>query len=169
MAEPSTTPPADNVLQVDPLMAELQARVRVKLRERLRRQGRDTFTDQEIFDGVEQILRRALETPSDALLLPELAEKPDAWRLETAIRFTSHRSRWLGTLLLAIKRRAIQPLVQWLVDFDRVNFERQQALNETLLACVQALAVEQAQLRREVERLRAELAASTEDPAGPAR
>jgi len=139
-------------------MAELQAQVRVKLRERLRRRGKDTFTDQEIFDGVERVLRRALETPADALLLPELAEKPDAWRLDTAIRFTSHRGRWLGAFLLGIKRRVVMPAVQWLVDFDRQNFERQQALNETLLACVQALAVEQAELRREIEHLQAALA-----------
>ncbi len=152
----SSTPtqPGDDLLRVDPLMAELQAQVRVKLRERLRRRGKDTFDDQEIFDGVERVLRRALETPPDALLLPELAEKPDAWRLETAVRFTSHRSRWLGAVLLALKRRLIMPLVQWLVDFDRLNFERQQALNDTLLACVQALATEQAELRRELERLR---------------
>ncbi len=163
---PTPTPPEDNLLRVEPLMAELQARVRVKLRERLRRRGKDTFTDQEIFDGVEKVLRRALETPADSLLLPELAEKPDAWRLETAIRFTSHRSRWLGNVLLGVKRRLIMPLVQWLVDFDRANFERQQALNETLLACVQALATEQAELRREVNRLRQALEGHQQNQAG---
>jgi hypothetical protein len=154
---PTATKPENDALRVDPLMAELQARVRVKLRERLRRRGKDTFDDQEIFDGVERVFRRALETPPEALLLPELAEKPDAWRLDTAITFTSHRSRWLGGVVLSIKRGLIRPLVQWLVDFDRRNFERQQALNETLLACVQALATEHAELRREVARLRHEL------------
>ncbi|MGE5362240.1 MAG: hypothetical protein ACM3NQ_24750 [Bacteroidales bacterium] len=147
----------DDTLRVDPLMAELQAQVRVKLRARLRRCGKDTFSDQEIFDGVERVLRRALEMPTDALLLPELAEKPDAWRLDTAVRFTSHRNRWLSGVVLGIKRRLIMPLVQWLVDFDRVNFERQQALNETLLACVQALATEQAELRRELDQMRKRL------------
>lgn len=160
----SSTPsaPEEKQLLVDPLMAELQRRVRVKLRERLRRRGSDRFGDQEIFDEVEKVFRQALETPADALLLPQMADEPDAWRLETALRFRSHR-RWVGSILVGFKRRVMLPVLRWLFDYSRDNFERQQALNTRLLACIQAIAAEQAALRREIERLKARDAAPGRD------
>ena len=45
------------------------------------------------------------------------------------------------------------PLVRWLFEYSRDNFERQQRVNHVLFACVQELAIENARLRRDVQSL----------------
>jgi hypothetical protein len=155
MADTPDQPEAPH-LRVDVVMADLQQRVRAKLRDRLRRRGGDEFDDREVFDAVETLFRRVLELPDEALLLPQMLSDPDAFTLETAIRFKSHRPR-IGQALVAIKRRLLLPLTRWLYDFSRLNFERQLRLNQTLLAAVQVLAADQGRLRREIAELKREL------------
>ena len=45
------------------------------------------------------------------------------------------------------------PVFRWLYEYSRDNFERQRRTNLILFACVQELALETAQLRRQVRRL----------------
>jgi len=45
------------------------------------------------------------------------------------------------------------PLLRWFYEFNRDNFERQRRINQVLFACVQELAIELAQQRRELQAL----------------
>ena len=141
-------------VSVDTIMTGLRARVREQIREDLLRHGASpAFDDSALFAEVEGLIRGAVDAANPrALLMPELLGDPDTWRLETAMRYQSHRAR-TGGLIIFIKRRILMPLVRWLFEYSRDNFERQRRMNEVLCACVQDLAIETARLRREVRRL----------------
>ena len=133
-------------------MAELHERVRGRLRERLLSHGasRD-FEDPALFAEVERILQSATATgDSQVLLLPELLGDRDTWRLQTALRFQSHRASGIASIILFIKRRLLMPIMRWLYEYSRDNFERQRRVNDVLFACVQELAIENARLRRDM-------------------
>ena len=133
-------------------MAELQARVRERGRQRLAgRGGAPEFDDGELFAMVESTLRRALEaSDTRALLLPELLGDRERWQLATSLDIRSHRPR-LGRYIIGFKQRVLLPVTRWLFEYTRDNFERQQHVNEVLFACVQTLLVEQVKLRRQLE------------------
>ena len=44
------------------------------------------------------------------------------------------------------------PLMRWLYQYSVDNFRRQERMNRMLVACVEELAVENARLRRELQR-----------------
>jgi len=135
-------------------MAELQGRVRERLREHLLRHGASSaFQDPALFADVERLLHAAAATgDAEALILPELLGDPETWRLETAIHYRTHRDSAAGSIVLAVKRRLLMPVLRWLFEYSRDNFERQRRVNQVLFACVQELALETARLRRELER-----------------
>lgn len=139
---------------VDEVMADLQARVRERLRQQLLRHGASSaFEDPAVFAEVESLLRGAADAASpSALLLPELLGDPETWRVDTRMRYGSHRQT-TGPLLIFLKRRILMPVFRWLFEYSRDNFERQRRMNEVLAACVQELAVETARLRQDVRRL----------------
>jgi hypothetical protein len=135
-------------------MADLRAHVRERLREHLLRHGASrAFDEPELFADVDALLRAAVDaaTPS-SLLIPELLGDPETWRLDTAMRYRSHRGA-IGRLIIFVKRRLLMPVFRWLFEYSRDNFERQRRMNEVLCGCVQELAIETARLRREVHRL----------------
>ena len=134
-------------------MDDVRSRVREEVRRRLRaRTSAPELDDQAIFDAVDEVFRGAItRARRDALLLPELIDDDD-WRLETSLAFSSHRPV-LGRAILFVKRRALLPLTRWLYDYARNNFERQQRVTETVFACLQALAADNARLRRDLEAL----------------
>jgi hypothetical protein len=136
-------------------MAELQQRVRERLREDLLKHGGSrAFEDPALFAEVERLLHTAVDAgDANALLLPELLGDPATWRLETAMRYQSHRGASAASLILFAKRRVLMPVVRWLFEYSRDNFERQRRINQVLFACVQELAVENAKLRQDVQRL----------------
>ena len=83
----------------DAVMAELQARVRERLRAAAARPRRlaARFEDPALFAEVERLLHTATQTgDADALILPELLGDPDTWRLDTAMRYQSHRAGAAG-------------------------------------------------------------------------
>jgi hypothetical protein len=135
-------------------MADLTDRVRERMRTGLLRHGASpAFEDQALFADVETMLRAAVERSQPAaVLLPELLGEPETFRLETAMRYDSHR-RAAGPFIIFLKRRVLMPALRWLFEYGRDNFERQLRVNYVLSACVQELAVETARLRREVRRL----------------
>jgi hypothetical protein len=135
-------------------MADLRTRVREAIREDLLRHGASpALADPALFAEVEALVRGAVDAASPrALLLPELLGDPETWRLETGMRYRSHRGR-LGAAIIFVKRRILMPMLRWLFEYSRDNFERQRRMNEVLSACVQDLAIETARLRREVRRL----------------
>ena len=149
----------ESSVSVDAVMSELQDHVRERRRQRVRtqllRQGAPTaFEDPAVFDEVEAVLQRATEAgDAEALLLPELLGDPHTWRLDTALRYQSHRTAGLASVVFFLKRRVILPLIRWLFEYSRDNFERQRRVNRVLFACVQELAAETARLRQEVGRL----------------
>ena len=51
-----------------------------------------------------------------------------------------------------MKKRLVLPVVRWLFEYNRDNFERQRRVNAVLFACVQELAIETARLRRDLAR-----------------
>jgi hypothetical protein len=140
---------------VDPVMAELKGRVRERLREHLLRHGASpAFHDADLFAEVERLLHTAADTgDAQALILPELLGDPETWRLRTAMHYQTHRDSAAGSLIIALKRRVLMPVLRWLFEYSRDNFERQRRVNQVLFACVQELAVETARLRQEVSRL----------------
>jgi hypothetical protein len=133
------------------LMAELQARVRREFQARLmERGGAAAFADREVFDQVELIFRRAFETRDRGALLPSaiLSEEED-WRIDAPLSVTSHRPV-VGRVIVYFKRRVLLPMTRWLYEYSSDNFRRQQRLNETVLACLQTLAIEHARVRQEL-------------------
>ena len=136
-------------------MTELEGRVRERLREQLLRHGASSaFQDPALFADVERLLHAAADTgDAETLILPELLGDPETWRLETAMHYRTHRDSAAGSIVLAVKRRLLMPVLRWLFEYSRDNFERQRRVNQVLFACVQELAVETARLRQEVSRL----------------
>ena len=141
-------------VSVAAVMSELQGRVRERLRtELVRNGGSPAFADPQLFADVETLLHRASDVnDTDALLLPELLGDPETWRLETAIRYQSHRTPGTASVLIFLKRRVLMPVLRWLFEYSRDNFERQRRVNRVLFACVQELALETARLRQELDR-----------------
>ncbi len=135
-------------------MAALRGRLRERLREQLLRHGASrAFEDATLFAEVEHLLRSAADTEAPgALVLPELLGEPDTWRLETAMRYQSHRSGGAASAILFLKRRMLMPVLRWLFEYSRDNFERQRRVNQVLFACVQELAIETTRLRAELRR-----------------
>jgi hypothetical protein len=141
-------------VSVGGVMAEVQGRVRERLREHLLRHGGSpAFQDPALFADVERLLQSAAAAgDSGALMLPELLGDPETWRLETAMRFQSHRTGAAAGAIIFLKRRVLMPMLRWLFEYSRDNFERQRRVNQVLFACVQELAVETARLREELRR-----------------
>jgi hypothetical protein len=137
---------------VDSVMAELQDRVRARLREELLQHGASrALEDPEVFAEVERVLREAAaHTSVRALLLPEFLGDPAAWRLEPALTYPSHRGAAAASVIRGIKQRVLMPALRWLFEYSHDNFVRQQRVNQALFACVQELAIQNAELRREL-------------------
>ena len=71
-------------IATEDVMAEVRARVRAEVRARLARGGVRAFDDEAVFLAAEQLLARALEQRDrQQLLLPELLEDEDDWRVES--------------------------------------------------------------------------------------
>jgi hypothetical protein len=151
-------------VSVDAVMADLQGRVRERLRERLLRHGASrSLEDPALFADVERLLQSAAASDdSGALILPELLGDPDTWRLDTAMRYQSHRTPGTASLILFVKRRLLMPMLRWLFEYSRDNFERQRRVNQVLFACLQELAIETATLRQQLHRRDAPAAAADE-------
>lgn len=135
-------------------MSEVRARVRERLRHQLVDRGAPPdFQDPHLFIEVERLLESAVRAgDAGAAVLPELLGDPDTWRLRTALRLETHRAGAAGRGLLFVKRRLLAPLMRWLFEYSRDNFERQRRVNAVLFACVQELALETARLRQELAR-----------------
>jgi len=145
----------DARVPVDAVMTDLRARVRERLRAQIVASGGSrAFEDPALFADVEALLH-AGATASDTakLILPELLGDPDTWRLTTSMHYQSHRTRGPAALRIFLKRYVLMPVFRWLYEYSRDNFARQRRTNQVLFACVQELAIEAAQLRREVRRL----------------
>ena len=135
-------------------MHEIEDRVRDELRRRLlARGGAPEYQDPEVFRSVDRLLRRAADRPDEQALIPEFLGPESDWRLQTHLRFTSHR-RLMGPLVLFVKRRMLLPLTRWLYEYSVGNFERQERVNRMLIACIEELAIENARLRRDLEQVR---------------
>ena len=164
-----TTAPAE--VSVDAVMADVQARVRERLRDHILRHGASrAFEDPQLFAEVERVLFNAsgVSDPG-ALILPTFLGDPETWHLETAIRYKSHRGGVAASALLFVKRRLLMPVVRFLFEYSRDNFERQRRVNHVLIACVQELALETSRLRSDVRRLSDPAvadASKTETPGG---
>ena len=136
------------------IMTELQGRVRERVRAELVRHGASAaLEDPALFADIDAILRAAIERSQPAaLLLPELLGDPSTWRLDTAIKYQTHRGA-AGAPIIFVKQRLLMPLLRWFYEFNRDNFERQRRINQVLFACVQELAIELAKQRRELQAL----------------
>jgi hypothetical protein len=141
------TPP----LKVDDVMREIDGDVRRVRRERLLAQGGASgYEDPAIYASVMALLRRALD--QQTLLLPELISGDDDLHLATRLHLTSHRPL-LGRPIVFIKRRVLLPMMRWLFEYSVENFRRQEIVNHTLISCIEELAIENARLRQDLQRL----------------
>ena len=134
------------------MTAQLRERVRARLRERLTLHGASpAFDDPQLFADVERLLQSAIaQGDAGALLLPELLGDPDTWRLQTSMQYQSHRGAGAAAIVVFFKRRVVMPIVRWLFEYSRDNFERQRRVNQVLFACIQELAIENAALRQQI-------------------
>lgn len=163
-----TTPDQLQPVATEDVMAEVRARVRAQVRARLVRSGVREFEDEATFLAAEQLLDRALQQKDhQMLLLPELLDDEDDWRVNPSLRLSSHRPI-AGGLILWLKRTLVLPVTRWLYDYSRENFARQERLNFVLMACLQQLAVENVRLAARVEALERAHAVPTADETGPA-
>lgn len=137
-------------------MGELEDDVRRARRKRLlARGGPDEYRDAAIYEGVDVVLRRALEARDhDVQLLPDLIASEDDWLLSLHLRWGSHRPV-VGPTLLFVKRRMLLPLMRWLYEYSLENFRRQRRVNRVLFACIEELAIENVKLRLQVQGMKA--------------
>lgn len=135
-------------------MAELRDEMHARLRGDLLRRGASPLLDDPaLYALVERTLSEATERAEPgALLLPELLGDPAEWRLEPSLMIRSHRGRLAAAVIAGVKRRLLLPAFRWLFEYSQSNFLRQQRVNHVLFACVQQLAIENAVLRRDLER-----------------
>ena len=140
-------------------MSDVRARVRERLRQQLGDRGASPdFQDPHLLADVERLLETAVRAgDADAVILPELLGDPETWRLRAALRLETHRSGAAASALLFVKRRMLLPVLRWLFEYSRDNFERQRRVNAVLFACVQELALETARLRQELQRRQSHL------------
>lgn len=143
--------PRASHVAVDRLMHEIEDDVRRARRARaLARGASGDYEDPAIFESVDAVLRGALAARDhDALLLPHLLDGDDDWRVAPPLSISSHRPL-VGPLLVFLKRRLMLPLTRWLYEYTHRGFTRQQRLNDILFACIEALAIENAKLRRQM-------------------
>lgn len=140
-------------VDVERLMQAIEDEVRRDRRTRLlARGGPGAYADAEVYALVERAVRRAVdrsEVDQHLLLLPEHLGEPRTWKLQTHLRFSTHRPL-IGGLLVAIKKRLLLPLTYWLYEWAMENFRRQERVNRVLFAAVEELAIENARLRAEL-------------------
>jgi hypothetical protein len=140
-------------IDVTRLMTDIRRRANEELRERAFDRGNTPeFGDAELFDLVEHILRGAVDDAdrNKVLLLAEIIAGNKELTLEPSARLTSHRPV-VGPLIVFVKRRLLQPMTQWLYEYSMDNFRRQAQINRILFAALQALAIESARLRMELD------------------
>jgi hypothetical protein len=162
---------APEPLDAEAIMDGVRRQVRAELRARLVAHGADDeFTDPRVFDEVDGLFRRTLARDDRArLLLPDLFDEP--WAPDLALRFTSHRPGPVGSSILFVKRRLLQPLMRWLFEYSLENFRKQDRVNVALMACLQSLAADHVKLRLRVAALEGRLGLVQQDGApgaGPA-
>jgi len=144
---------ADGPIRVKPLMDRIEGEVRDGLRRRLIARGATEYDDKELFERVRSMLDQAATGRStDVLLVAELLDGDVDWELDTQLTLSSHRKA-LGPIILFMKRRLLLPLSRWLFEYSRENFRRQQRMNRILLACIEQLAIENARLRQDLDRV----------------
>ena len=141
-----------SAVSVERLMHEIEDDLRGERRERtLARGGPPDYRDPEVFAAVDGVLRRAIERSDlDASLIPALLEDEEDSRLQTHLRFSSHRPV-TGPLIIFIKRRILLPVMRWLYEYSLENFRRQEQVNRVLFACLEELAIENARLQQLVK------------------
>jgi hypothetical protein len=129
-------------VDVSRVMADVRARARAEL------EGRVSIADAEVLAIVEDVLQRAVNAAdSETLVLSELLAGRPELNLEPVATIRSHRAG-IGPLVVFVKRRLLQPLSRWLYEYSMDNFERQARINRVMFAAIQALAVENAKLRK---------------------
>jgi hypothetical protein len=134
-------------------MREIEDDVRDPVRRRLlARGGAPEYQDREVFRSVDGLLRRAFDGPESHALLPEFLGPDADWRLQPDLKFSTHRTL-AGPLVLFMKRQVLLPLTRWLYEYSAGNFRRQERVNRMLVACIEDLAIENARLRRDLDRL----------------
>jgi hypothetical protein len=141
-------------VEVERLMREIEDEVRHERRTRLlARGGPDAYRDPAVYALVERAIRRAVDRSDvdrQLLMTPELLGEDRTWRLQTHLRFASHRPV-VGGLLVGLKRRILLPLTRWLYEWALENFRRQERVNRVLFAAIEELAIENAKLRTEID------------------
>jgi hypothetical protein len=136
-------------VDVSRVMADVRMRASAELRDRAYDRGKTPeFSDAELFDIVEQLLRSAVDDSAHkVLLLPEIIAGDKDLTLEPSARLSSHRPV-IGPIIVFVKRRLLQPLTNWLYEYSMDNFRRQAQINRIMFAALQALAIENAKLRK---------------------
>jgi len=138
-------------------MDDVRRQVRADLRARLVAHGAaEEFSDPQVFDQVDALFRRTLARDDRArLLLPDSLDQP--WAPDLALRLSTHRPGPVGSSILFVKRRVLQPVMRWLFEYALENFRRQDRVNVALMACLQSLAADHVKLRVRVDALEQDL------------
>ena len=135
---------SSDVLSTDQLMKELRREIRAQ-----QLLGDDDKVDPQTLADI--LLNEAVERHE---LGDDQLVDPRDMELRTSFRVESHRPV-IGKPLVFVKRTLIMPLFRWLLEYSIDNFRRQHAINHFQSVCLRALALENARLRRDLERLKA--------------
>jgi hypothetical protein len=140
-------------VSTEAVMDEVRERVRALLHARLVAQGAaDDFDSRSVFDEVDRLFEQALAHEHPRALLIA-ARQPEPWRPALSLDFAGHRRGLAGTAIRFAKQRLVLPVVRWLYEYARENFRRQDQVNVALMACLQALAADQARLKARLAEL----------------
>lgn len=135
---------SSDALSTDQLMTELRREIRAQ-----KLLGDDDRVDPQALADI--LLSEAIERHE---LGDDRLVDPREMELRTYFRVESHRPI-IGKPLVFVKRTFIMPLFGWLLGYSIDNFRRQQAINHFQSACLSALALENARLRRDLDKLKA--------------
>jgi hypothetical protein len=142
----------DAPIRTGPVMDAIERDVREAARRRIERGAAGAYIDPDVFERVWSLLGHAARNRrADSLVLPELLDDTPDWDLDTRLKLTSHRAA-LAPFILLVKKRVLLPMMRWLLEYTRENLRRQQQVNRIVFACIEELAIENARLRRELER-----------------
>src|SRR3954470_21138241 len=113
---------AHSEVSVERLMRELGGDISNERRARIvARGGASEYRDPALYARVEEVFRRVLDARDhNALLLPHLLDDEDAYTLQLRLRYASHR-KFIGPLLIFIKRAILLPLNRWLYEYSLEN------------------------------------------------
>ncbi len=123
-----------------------------------------TSADADILREIDDTFRHAVSLENtDNLFLSRYMRYNEDWCIDKPFIHTSHR-RFIGPVIVFIKKILITPLTRWLFLYTSERFKRQQRNNEILLAYAESLTIKHFELSQRVRELEKRLETFNKGP-----